>query len=82
MLIYAAKVKSIETAIFMPTVDAFRGWGMYLKLSIPSMLMYCPEWWSFEILIIMAGYIGVNEQAVLTIHFNILCTMWMLALGF
>ena len=35
--------------------EVFRGWGEYLKVSIPAAVMICAEWWAFEALTIMAG---------------------------
>ena len=43
--------------------------------------MLCPEWWGYEIVTILGGYIGVNEQAVLVVLFNIIAFMFMVPLG-
>jgi MATE family multidrug resistance protein len=43
--------------------ESFKGLGNYLKIGIPSAMMLCLEWWAFEIIHIMVGYIGVDEQA-------------------
>jgi MATE family multidrug resistance protein len=44
----------------------------FLELGLPSVLMTCSEWWSFEVLALFTGYIGVNEQAAYTVLiFNI-----------
>ena len=66
----------------MPTCDAFEGWKSYLKLAIPSVLMLCPDWWSFEIIIIMSGWIGVNEQATMVVLFQLISMMYMVPMGF
>jgi multidrug resistance protein, MATE family len=50
-----------KEAIFWPGMDSFNDWKKYLKLSIPSTLMICPEWWAFELLTVMAGWLGVYE---------------------
>ena len=34
--------------------------------------MLCAEWWSFEIMVILAGILGVIEQAVNVITFNVI----------
>ena len=60
---YAHCIDSIRETLFFPTADSFKGWEEYLRLSIPATLMLCAEWWAFEILTILSGIIGVNEQA-------------------
>jgi Na+-driven multidrug efflux pump len=44
-------------------------------------MMLCLEWWAFEAMVIMSGYIGVNEQAAQIILLNIVGLMFFLALG-
>lgn len=66
----------------MPTCDVFEGWGKYFKLGIPSILMLIPEWWAFEFLTIMAGWIGVDEQAVMVVVFNLIALFFMVPMGF
>lgn len=28
--------------------DALRGWGGYLKIAVPSVIMLCGKWWTYE----------------------------------
>jgi len=72
----------MRDALFWPTKDAFTGWGEYLKISIPTLFMLCPEWWAFEGLIILSGYIGVNDQAVMVVSFNLIGIIYMFPMGF
>ncbi|GJN15157.1 hypothetical protein PR202_gb02050 [Eleusine coracana subsp. coracana] len=44
-----------------PTVEAFKGVGLFLRLALPSALMLCFEWWSFEILILVSGLLPKPE---------------------
>ena len=37
------------------TREAWRGWGTYLSYGLPAAAMICVEWWSFEIVIFLAG---------------------------
>ena len=39
------------------------GIGEYLSLGIPSAIMLMLEWWAYELMTVIGGYIGVNEQA-------------------
>ena len=52
-----------------------------MALGIPSALMLCLEWWSFEIMILIAGYIGVDEQASQFLVIQITDLLLMVAFG-
>ncbi|KAM9320072.1 multidrug and toxin extrusion protein 2-like [Gastrophryne carolinensis] len=39
--------------------DCLQEWGAFFRLAIPSMLMVCIEWWSFEIGGFLAGLVSV-----------------------
>ncbi|EFN52900.1 hypothetical protein CHLNCDRAFT_54230 [Chlorella variabilis] len=39
------------------SADAFRRWPQYFKFAVPSVVMVCVEWWTFECLILMAGWL-------------------------
>lgn len=43
--------------------ESFEGWGEFIKLAIPTTSLTCIAWWAFEIAIILAGVLGVNENA-------------------
>lgn len=43
--------------------ESFEGWCEYLKVSFPTMVMMCAQWWAFEIFIVIAGTLGVNQLA-------------------
>ena len=62
--------------------ETFAGWYDYLKVSIPSTVMVCSEWWAFEVYIILAGNIGVSELAALIICNNINIIMLQVPGGF
>ena len=64
-------IEKISKCIFFPTLESFSGWGAYFKLSIPATVMLCAEWWCFEINVILSGILGVIEQAVFVIVFNV-----------
>jgi len=44
--------------------------------------MLCSEWWAFEIITLMSGYLGVNEQAVIVVLFNLSELVFLLMAGF
>merc|ERR1712012_468632 len=43
--------------------DGLRGWGEFLKVSLPAMLQSCTEMWYFEIVTFMTGYLGQLDLA-------------------
>lgn len=40
--------------------EAFTGWCEYLRISLPSTVMICAEFWAFEFLMVLSGIIGVS----------------------
>jgi multidrug resistance protein, MATE family len=82
ILIYAWMKQSIKDAIFWPDLESFKDWKLYLALSIPSTMMICGECWFYEIVTIMSGYIGVNEQAVMVILVNLFLFLVCFSMGF
>ena len=81
LLIYSSCIPEISEAICMPNKRTFSGIGQYLALGIPSAMMLCLEWWAYEIMTLMAGYIGVEVQAAQIVLMNIIAFMFMFALG-
>ena len=43
--------------------------------------MICSEWWSFEIVAVLSGIIGVQALAANTIFIQVLATIFMVPLG-
>jgi len=43
--------------------------------------MLCSEWWAFEVLVILAGILGVLELAALTICLNVHALLFRVPLG-
>lgn len=42
---------------------ALQHWGPYLRILIPSSVMFGAEWWNFEIVTLLAGRLGENSVA-------------------
>ena len=82
LLVYTWCSEEIREAISLPNKHAFQEICQYLKLGIPSAMMLCLEWWAFEVICIMVGYIGVDEQAANVVIFQIVAFLFMIALGF
>ncbi|KAM1038393.1 hypothetical protein ACFX13_033813 [Malus domestica] len=43
-------------------LSAFQGWGPLLRLSLPSCVSICLEWWWYEIMLFICGWLS-NPQA-------------------
>ncbi|XP_073007057.1 protein DETOXIFICATION 14-like isoform X1 [Typha latifolia] len=41
--------------------EAFRGVGEFLRIALPSAVMICLEWWSFELLVLLSGLLPNPE---------------------
>ena len=52
-----------------------------MRLGIPLILIQCSDWWAFEILLVLSGRIGVNDQAAYAILVQIIATIFMTPLG-
>jgi hypothetical protein len=38
------------------------GWGTYLSFGLPATIQLCTEWWMYEVVIFMAGDLGLTHQ--------------------
>jgi len=56
-------IPKIRKAFYCPGKESFRHWWQYLKISLPNTVMVCATYWAFQILTLLAGVIGVPEQA-------------------
>jgi MATE family multidrug resistance protein len=57
--IYCYLDKSLKDMYFFLTKDTFNELLDFLKVGLPSASMICFEWWSYEVLALMAGYISI-----------------------
>jgi MATE family multidrug resistance protein len=55
-----------------PTMEAFHELWPFLRLAVSGAVMLCCEWWSFEILLIIAGVIGPASLSALSVIFNVM----------
>ena len=79
--IYCAYDKEVSKSFFFFNKESFRELGQYLKIGIPSTTMLCMEWWSFEVLAIMAGYISVDATGAHVVVLNTHVVLIMVPLG-
>ncbi|XP_018422770.1 PREDICTED: multidrug and toxin extrusion protein 1-like [Nanorana parkeri] len=64
------------------SMACFEEWGSFTRLAIPSMLMLCIEWWTFEIGIIMAGVLGVEDLGAQSIIYQMANIVFMVPVGY
>ena len=62
-------------------MESFRGWGMYLHFTAPSVVMMCAEYWAIEVLALLSGILGVEQLAAQTIIIQINNLLYMIAAG-
>eukprot|EP01103_Thecamoeba_quadrilineata_P016831 TRINITY_DN5755_c0_g1_i2.p1 TRINITY_DN5755_c0_g1~~TRINITY_DN5755_c0_g1_i2.p1 ORF type:complete len:494 (-),score=33.77 TRINITY_DN5755_c0_g1_i2:37-1518(-) len=63
------------------SMQVFGGWKEYLSLAIPGLIMFCSEWWCYEIAILLAGMVGTLELAAFTVCTNTLNLCFMIPAG-
>uniref|UniRef100_A0A6J0UZL7 Multidrug and toxin extrusion protein n=2 Tax=Pogona vitticeps TaxID=103695 RepID=A0A6J0UZL7_9SAUR len=63
------------------TLDCLQDWGSFMRLAVPSMLMMCIEWWTFEIGSFLAGMISVVELGAQSIIYELATVAYLLPQG-
>ncbi|KAK2847447.1 hypothetical protein Q5P01_010446 [Channa striata] len=59
-----------------------RDWGSFIHLAIPSMVMMCVEWWTYEIGGFLAGLISEVELGAQSVVYELSNVAYMLPMGF
>ncbi|XP_051960534.1 multidrug and toxin extrusion protein 1-like [Xyrauchen texanus] len=62
--------------------DCLQEWGAFIRLALPSMLMLCVEWWTYEIGGFLAGLIGEAELGAQSVVYQLASITYMFPLGF
>ncbi|CAK9151292.1 unnamed protein product [Ilex paraguariensis] len=65
------------------SMDVFKGIGEFFRFAIPSAVMLCLEWWSFELIILLSGLLSNPklETSVLSVCLNTISTLYCIAYG-
>ncbi|KAK1157538.1 hypothetical protein AOXY_G25244 [Acipenser oxyrinchus oxyrinchus] len=63
------------------TTECLQEWGDFVRLAIPSMLMLCIEWWTYEIGGILAGLISEVELGAQSVMYEMSFITYMVPLG-
>ena len=59
--------EQIREAWFLPGRESFKEWRLIINLGIPGCFMYFVDWSSFEVIALMAGAVGVADQATIEV---------------
>ncbi|XP_065143544.1 multidrug and toxin extrusion protein 1-like [Paramisgurnus dabryanus] len=62
--------------------DCLQEWGAFLCLALPSMLMMCVKWWTYEIGGFLAGLISEAELGAQSIVYELASITYMFPSGF
>ncbi|XP_038892623.1 protein DETOXIFICATION 12-like [Benincasa hispida] len=65
------------------SMELFQGIREFFSLAIPSAVMVCLEWWSFELIILLSGLLPNPEleTSVLSVCLNTIATLYSIAYG-
>ncbi|XP_039017905.1 protein DETOXIFICATION 12-like [Hibiscus syriacus] len=65
------------------TMELFQGITEFFRFAIPSAIMICLEWWSFELLILLSGLLPNPqlETSVLSVCLNTISTLYAIPYG-
>ena len=79
--LYCYLTDNISEVMVPYDMEALRGWGEYLSISIPAAVMICAEYYAFEFITIAAGMLGIIELATITMVYSYSTLLYMTALG-
>ncbi|XP_051148796.1 protein DETOXIFICATION 12-like isoform X2 [Andrographis paniculata] len=65
------------------SMKMFEGVRAFFAFAVPSALMICLEWWSYELLILLSGLLPNPqlETSVLSVSLNVICTVYAIPTG-
>ncbi|XP_070774900.1 multidrug and toxin extrusion protein 1-like [Enoplosus armatus] len=77
------RVKGLHKATWSGwSQDCLQEWGMFIQVAVPSMLMLCLEWWTFEIGGFLAGVISEVELGAQSVVHQMVAFAYMFPMGF
>ncbi|KAK9934656.1 hypothetical protein M0R45_021792 [Rubus argutus] len=64
--------------------EVFQGTGEFFRFAVPSAVMICLEWWSYELLILLSGLLPnpALETSVLSVCLQTISTLYSIPYGF
>ncbi|GMP83577.1 hypothetical protein CsSME_00037436 [Camellia sinensis var. sinensis] len=84
LVLYMKYSSSCEKTRVPISMEVLRGVGEFFSFAIPSAIMICLEWWSFELLILLSGLLPNPqlETSVLSVCLNTIATLYAIPYGF
>ncbi|XP_028060179.1 protein DETOXIFICATION 12-like isoform X3 [Camellia sinensis] len=84
LVLYMKYSSSCEKTRVPISMDVVRGVGEFFRFAIPSAVMICVQWWSFEFLILLSGLLPNPEleTSVLSVCLNTVTTLYSIPYGF
>ncbi|KAG8639175.1 protein DETOXIFICATION 12 isoform X1 [Manihot esculenta] len=66
------------------SMELFHGIGEFFRFAIPSAVMICLEWWSFELLVLLSGLLPNPEleTSILSVCLTTISTLYAIPYGF
>jgi MATE family multidrug resistance protein len=61
LIYFSLKQEDIKETMVWPDYRIFFGLKEYLYIAVPSMLMIFLDWWVWELMILLSGYLSVPE---------------------
>ncbi|GFS32778.1 MATE efflux family protein [Actinidia rufa] len=83
LMLYMNYSSSCEKTRAPISMEMLRGVGEFFSFAIPSAVMICLEWWSFELLILLSGLLPNPEleTSVLSVCLNTIATLYSIPYG-
>lgn len=83
LVLYMKYSSACEKTRVPVSMEVFQGMGEFFRFAIPSAVMICLEWWSFELLILLSGLLPNPEleTSVLSVCLNTISTLYMIPYG-
>lgn len=83
LVLYMKYSSACEKTRVPVSMEVFQGMGEFFRFAIPSAVMICLEWWSFELLILLSGLLPNPEleTSVLSVCLNTISTLYMIPCG-
>ncbi|KAK4608569.1 hypothetical protein RGQ29_002109 [Quercus rubra] len=81
--LYAKYSSACKKTLVPISKELFQGIGEFFRFAIPSAIMVCLEWWSFELLILLSGLLPNPqlETSVLSVCLNTIATLYTIPYG-
>ncbi|RVW17017.1 Protein detoxification 14 [Vitis vinifera] len=83
LVLYMKYSSACEKTRVPVSMEVFQGMGEFFRFAIPSAVMICLEWWSFELLILLSGLLPNPEleTSVLSVCLNTISTLYTIPYG-